>query len=134
MAIFIKSTNLVKTQIFHPRKKNIEGVYISHCSLDELNNSKNPRSFRLYRQIRPNIDVINGEKINGVSIGETSYIGLKKSEVINDNEEDLVHGYMQGKFVEGRFVYKQTFIIRSYEIGPDQTATMETLMNLLQVC
>uniref|UniRef100_A0A6V7QTC0 Acyl-[acyl-carrier-protein] hydrolase n=1 Tax=Ananas comosus var. bracteatus TaxID=296719 RepID=A0A6V7QTC0_ANACO len=37
-----------------------------------------------------------------------------------------------GKFVEERFVYRQTFVIRSYEIGPDKTATMETLMNLLQ--
>ncbi|CAA6659970.1 unnamed protein product [Spirodela intermedia] len=37
-----------------------------------------------------------------------------------------------GRFVEERFVYRQTFVIRSYEIGPDKTATMETLMNLLQ--
>ncbi|PKA63803.1 Palmitoyl-acyl carrier protein thioesterase, chloroplastic [Apostasia shenzhenica] len=37
-----------------------------------------------------------------------------------------------GGFIEKRFVYRQTFVIRSYEIGPDKTATMETLMNLLQ--
>jgi len=30
-------------------------------------------------------------------------------------------------------VYRQQFVIRSYEIGPDRTATMETIMNLLQV-
>ncbi|KAJ6764250.1 ACYL-[ACYL-CARRIER-PROTEIN] HYDROLASE [Salix koriyanagi] len=36
------------------------------------------------------------------------------------------------RFVEDRLVYRQTFSIRSYEIGPDKTATMETLMNLLQ--
>lgn len=38
-----------------------------------------------------------------------------------------------GKFAEGRLVYRQQFVVRSYEIGPDRTATMETLMNLLQV-
>lgn len=37
-----------------------------------------------------------------------------------------------GKFAEGRLVYRQQFVVRSYEIGPDRTATMETLMNLLQ--
>ncbi|KZV29221.1 palmitoyl-acyl carrier protein thioesterase, chloroplastic-like [Dorcoceras hygrometricum] len=42
------------------------------------------------------------------------------------------HEYLMGRFVENRFVFRQSFVIRSYEIGPDKTATMETLMNLLQ--
>ncbi|CAI0379733.1 unnamed protein product [Linum tenue] len=37
-----------------------------------------------------------------------------------------------GRFVEDRLVYRQSFIISYYEIGPDKTATMETLINLLQ--
>lgn len=40
---------------------------------------------------------------------------------------------LHGRFVEEKFVYRQIFVIRSYEIGPDQTATMETIMNFLQV-
>ncbi|XP_057804830.1 palmitoyl-acyl carrier protein thioesterase, chloroplastic-like isoform X2 [Salvia miltiorrhiza] len=40
--------------------------------------------------------------------------------------------YLLGGFAEERFVYRQRFVIRSYEIGADKTATMETLMNLLQ--
>ncbi|KAL2935558.1 Palmitoyl-acyl carrier protein thioesterase chloroplastic [Bienertia sinuspersici] len=131
----IKSTNLIKTQNFHPRKTNIfEAIHKYHCNINYSNNRvDNHRSFELYSQVRPNIDVINGKKINGAIAREASYVGLKKSEVINNNnEEDFVHGYMLGKFVERQYVYKQTFIIRSYEIGPDKTATMETLMNLLQ--
>lgn len=48
-------------------------------------------------------------------------------------EDDDGDAFRLGKFVEGRLVYRQQFVIRSYEIGPDRTATMETLMNLLQV-
>ncbi|XP_066393837.1 palmitoyl-acyl carrier protein thioesterase, chloroplastic-like [Miscanthus floridulus] len=47
-------------------------------------------------------------------------------------EGDDSDAFRLGKFVEGRLVYRQPFVIRSYEIGPDRTATMETLMNLLQ--
>ena len=49
-------------------------------------------------------------------------------------EAEANGGYLLGGFLaEDRFVYRQTFVIRSYETGPDKTATMETLMNLLQV-
>ncbi|CAO2818175.1 unnamed protein product [Amaranthus hypochondriacus] len=129
MTISIQNSSL--NQIVLHRKKKIEHInYISQFNVRHSNRSKNLRSvFGLYNRIPPNIDVINGKKINGsISVGETSYVGLKKSEVMN-NEGDAC---MLGKFVEGRFVYRQTFIIRSYEIGPDKTATMETLMNLLQ--
>jgi fatty acyl-ACP thioesterase B len=35
-------------------------------------------------------------------------------------------------FVEERLIIcKQQFVMRSYEIGPDRTTTMETLINLL---
>ncbi|KAJ1417889.1 HotDog domain superfamily [Sesbania bispinosa] len=39
---------------------------------------------------------------------------------------------LRGRFVEESFVYRQNFAIRSYEIGPDKTVTIETLMNFLQ--
>ncbi|XP_002987091.2 palmitoyl-acyl carrier protein thioesterase, chloroplastic [Selaginella moellendorffii] len=38
----------------------------------------------------------------------------------------------QGRLVEGRLVYRQTFVIRSYEVGVDKTASIETLMNHFQ--
>ncbi|XP_028227082.1 palmitoyl-acyl carrier protein thioesterase, chloroplastic-like [Glycine soja] len=38
----------------------------------------------------------------------------------------------RGRFVKDRSVYRQIFFVRSYEIGPDKTITVETLMNFLQ--
>lgn len=85
-----------------------------------------------------NVDLVNGKKVNGVHVvGEAPLFSggapLLAEESGIDGEKPL-HDCLLGRFVEDKFVYGQTFIIRSYEIGPDKTATMETLMNLLQVC
>ncbi|XAR50352.1 Oleoyl-[acyl-carrier-protein] hydrolase [Bertholletia excelsa] len=63
--------------------------------------------------------------------------GLKGTESMNQTGGNGDGGgssaaWLTGGFVENRSVYRQNFLIRSYEIGPDRTATMETLMNLLQ--
>ncbi len=44
-----------------------------------------------------------------------------------------VDALRQGRLVEARLVYRQTFVIRSYEVGVDKTASIETLMNHFQV-
>ncbi|XP_059306796.1 palmitoyl-acyl carrier protein thioesterase, chloroplastic-like [Lycium ferocissimum] len=82
------------------------------------------------------IDTINGKKINGVHVEEYPRLG-KMGNVVIDKSTELGasssnHSYLLGNFVDDRFVYRQSFVIRSYEIGPDKTATMETIMNLLQ--
>lgn len=67
-------------------------------------------------------------KVNGVHVHEAPNMrNLKRT------DDSPLHACLLGRFVEDNFVYRQAFIIRSYEIGPDKTATMETLMNLLQV-
>ncbi|KAI8544008.1 hypothetical protein RHMOL_Rhmol08G0261800 [Rhododendron molle] len=82
------------------------------------------------------VDMINGRKVNGVvpniDLGTRGIDLVKKSSSAAFNVHDPVQSWLLGRFVEDRFVYRQTFVIRSYEIGPDKTATMETLMNLLQ--
>lgn len=45
----------------------------------------------------------------------------------------LVDPFRQGIIVEGGVGYKQTIVIRSYEVGADKTATLETDLNLLQI-
>lgn len=72
------------------------------------------------------VDTINGTKVNGLQVAEAP------GKLRNENTTD-VGLVTNGKFVEGRFVFRQIFVIRSYEIGPDRTLTMETLMNFLQV-
>ncbi|KAI3929766.1 hypothetical protein MKX01_025934 [Papaver californicum] len=44
----------------------------------------------------------------------------------------LVDSFSQGKLVQGGYVFRQNFSIRSYEIGPHRTATIGTLINHLQ--
>nr|GMD15346.1 palmitoyl-acyl carrier protein thioesterase, chloroplastic-like [Ipomoea batatas] len=47
-------------------------------------------------------------------------------------KKQLVDPFRQGLIVEGGVGYRQTVVIRSYEVGPDKTATIETILNLLQ--
>lgn len=48
-------------------------------------------------------------------------------------KKQMVDPYRQGLIVEEGVGYRQTVVIRSYEVGPDKTATIESLLNLLQV-
>lgn len=48
-------------------------------------------------------------------------------------KKQLVDPYRQGLIVEEGVGYRQTVVIRSYEVGPDKTATIESILNLLQV-
>lgn len=45
----------------------------------------------------------------------------------------LIDPFGIGKIVQDGLVFRQNFPIRSYEIGADKTASIETLMNHLQV-
>ncbi|KAL3839115.1 hypothetical protein ACJIZ3_023706 [Penstemon smallii] len=88
------------------------------------------RCLKLIAKARTNVDTVNGKKVNGIHV---DLIPLKHCEnLMKDEGSNLNNDYLLGRFVEERFVYRQSFVIRSYEIGPDKTATMETLMNLLQ--
>ena len=81
-----------------------------------------------------NVQTINGNKVNGIYVdGIPSFAQEQCPSVKENSNEEPNHEYLLGRFVEDRFVYRQSFIIRSYEIGPEKTATMETIMNLLQV-
>lgn len=44
----------------------------------------------------------------------------------------LADAFGFGRMIQGGSVFRQTFPIRSYEIGADRTASIETLMNHLQ--
>lgn len=78
------------------------------------------------------VDTINGTKVNGIRVVEAPDLSASKLGEESAADVALVTS-LRGRFVEGRLVYRQIFAIRSYEIGPDKTATMETLMNFLQV-
>uniref|UniRef100_A0A0D9Y972 Acyl-[acyl-carrier-protein] hydrolase n=1 Tax=Oryza glumipatula TaxID=40148 RepID=A0A0D9Y972_9ORYZ len=48
------------------------------------------------------------------------------------SEKQTVDPFRQAVIVEGGVRYRQTVVVRSYEVGPDRTATLETVLNLLQ--
>ncbi|KAM3693442.1 hypothetical protein ACJW30_08G165400 [Castanea mollissima] len=47
-------------------------------------------------------------------------------------KKQSVDPHRQGLIIEGGVGYRQTVVIRSYEVGPDKTATLESILNLLQ--
>lgn len=65
-----------------------------------------------------------GHVVSLIETGQRQNIPTKKQ---------LVDPNRQGLIVEGGVGYKQTVVVRSYEVGPDKTATLETILNLLQV-
>jgi hypothetical protein len=60
-------------------------------------------------------------------------LAQRRHEVFSGKTEVPVDALRQGRLVESKLVYRQTFVIRSYEIGADRTASIETMMNHFQV-
>ena len=48
-------------------------------------------------------------------------------------KKQLVDYHRQGLIIEEGVGYRQTVVIRSYEVGSDKTATLESILNLLQI-
>ncbi|GMQ06710.1 hypothetical protein CsSME_00051184 [Camellia sinensis var. sinensis] len=67
-------------------------------------------------------------KVNGAKVGKQWMMLDWKPR----RPDMLVDPFGFGKIVEDGFVFRQNFSIRSYEIGADRTASIETLMNHLQ--
>ncbi|KAF9623471.1 hypothetical protein IFM89_003055 [Coptis chinensis] len=112
------------------------------------------------RDNNPNNQQLNSMKINGTSAMSTTKIeGLTQSSTglgttlvavtsraeteYNTNtkeqtrqniptEKQLVDPYRQGLIIDNGVGYRQTVVIRSYEVGADKTATLESILNLLQ--
>ena len=85
------------------------------------------------RHVSISVEAVNGAvKLNGAAVvADVRQVPAPLPPP--SSVDDAGDAFRLGKFVEARLVYRQQFVIRSYEIGPDRTATMETIMNLLQV-
>ncbi|XP_077242276.1 palmitoyl-acyl carrier protein thioesterase, chloroplastic-like [Tasmannia lanceolata] len=66
------------------------------------------------------------------SVAETAYTERKTNRQNIPTKKQLVDPFRQGLIIEGDVGYRQTVVIRSYEVGPDNTATLESILNLLQ--
>ncbi|KAG5019577.1 hypothetical protein JHK87_015432 [Glycine soja] len=117
-------------------KKDNNVLRLSFCSPRSTTNmSSEKRRFisvsASYSDSPRKIDTANRVNVNGIHVAEAP---LQAGKLANDPSaaDEAIVTSLRGRFVEGKFVFRQIFVIRSYEIGPDKTATMETLMNFLQ--
>ncbi|XP_060215791.1 palmitoyl-acyl carrier protein thioesterase, chloroplastic-like [Lycium barbarum] len=106
---------------------------IIKCSIPSENQeSKNPINGNAVK-----LDLLKSK--NGHIATKTSFAPcddtlytIPKSQIRQNipSKKQLVDTYRQGLIVEG--AYRQTVVIRSYEVGPDKVATIESILNLLQ--
>lgn len=68
-------------------------------------------------------------------VAETSYVTVagEQSRQNIPTKKQLVDTHRLGVITQGGVGYTQTVVVRSYEVGADKTATLETILNLLQV-
>ncbi|XP_051146064.1 palmitoyl-acyl carrier protein thioesterase, chloroplastic-like [Andrographis paniculata] len=73
------------------------------------------------------VNVINGTKLLSQEQAESLQIRQNIP-----TKKQFVDPYRQGIITEEEALYRQTVVVRSYEVGPDKTATIESILNLLQ--
>ncbi|CAK7349654.1 unnamed protein product [Dovyalis caffra] len=70
--------------------------------------------------------------ISVASVKELTHDSETKARQNIPTEKQSVDPFRQGNITDGGVRYKQTVVIRSYEVGADKTATLESILNLLQ--
>ena len=75
----------------------------------------------------------NSWMVSAASMAEVGSTTKTRTRQNIPTKKQLVDPYRQGIIVDGGVGYRQTVVIRSYEVGADKTATLESLLNLLQV-
>ncbi|CAK9145175.1 unnamed protein product [Ilex paraguariensis] len=93
-------------------------VTVSHVSTADLVNYKNGAANTLVAHF-----------------AENGCISKEQDRQNIPTKKQFVDPYRQGLIIEegvGYRVYRQTVVVRSYEVGPDKSATIESILNLLQ--
>lgn len=96
---------------------------------------------QLNNSIRTNGSFRSSVKVESLSQTATTTTTLGQAVIIDESgmrqniptKKQLVDPNRQGLIIEGGVGYRQTVVIRSYEVGADKTATLESILNLLQV-
>ncbi|KAG8366679.1 hypothetical protein BUALT_Bualt17G0104600 [Buddleja alternifolia] len=74
----------------------------------------------------------HGIAITSVDTDENVHVFEQQVRQQIPTKKQLVDPYRQGMIIEEGVGYRQTVVVRSYEVGPDKTATIESLLNFLQ--
>ncbi|CAM6109681.1 unnamed protein product [Calypogeia fissa] len=84
----------------------------------------------------PNLHLESCPALNDVTAALAAAISKMDKREKDEKDGNLaqLQSFGRGKLAENDFMYRQMFVIRSYEVGFDRTATIETLSNLFQEC
>ena len=114
-----------------------------YLQIDRINNHRDNRvnvKINGSTSTRPiKLDALN--EIVGVVKASTSFVTILENGHISKEripqriptQKQLVDPYRQGLIIERGVGHRQTVVVRSYEVGPYKTSTLESLFNLFQV-
>lgn len=80
-----------------------------------------------------NVDLLRHDHGYAITSVENMQLFEQESRQNIPSTKQLVDPYRQGMIIEEGVGYRQTVVIRSYEVGPDKTTTIESILSLLQV-
>ncbi|KAK6118074.1 hypothetical protein DH2020_048180 [Rehmannia glutinosa] len=58
---------------------------------------------------KSNVETVNGKEVNGVYVDETPFLEQRNTDLLKNGGN---YEYLVGRFAEGRFVFRQSFVIR----------------------
>lgn len=100
--------------------------YLSKLKLPKLDSSRNGST--------SSVTKINAATVSSVTQVTENVDTIKEQTRLNiPTIKQFVDPHRQGLIIDNGVTYRQTVVIRSYEVGPDKTATLESILNLLQV-
>ncbi|KAK7280402.1 hypothetical protein RJT34_25466 [Clitoria ternatea] len=110
-------------------------TYVARCcsmreNHDQLNQHLNS-GFRTNGSFRSPIKV-EASTTTTTTIGQAVTVAENDQRQNIPTKKQMVDPNRQGLIIEGGVGYRQTVVIRSYEVGADKTATLESILNLLQ--
>jgi hypothetical protein len=109
------------------KKKNKGGEMSSKA----LSTQNRPTSFELHSKYS-GLNAVLGA-LAGLALVAEKHLRSEQQLAAENTDLSRLGSFRQGRLIEGRRVYRQTFVIRSYEVGVDKAASIDTFMNHLQV-
>ncbi|EYU40801.1 hypothetical protein MIMGU_mgv1a020934mg [Erythranthe guttata] len=112
------------------------------CSVDK--NARKPNKQKLHcvkingTKSSNNVQLLSQDNNNNHVIAISPCVDENVSVFEQQNRQNiptkkqLIDPYRQGIVIEDGVGYRQTVVVRSYEVGPDKTTTIESILNLLQ--
>ncbi|XP_022881952.1 palmitoyl-acyl carrier protein thioesterase, chloroplastic-like [Olea europaea var. sylvestris] len=115
-------------------------AFYTWCSTNRKGQEKNKRKLNCVKingtdGFSPSkVDLLSQNGLAITSVDSEANVCITKEQFRQNipTKKQLVDPFRQGVIIEEEVRYRQTVVIRSNEVGPDKTATIESILNLLQ--